>query len=97
MLIGDTELVQKETEILIKKSLGLIPEEEEKDEEDEDDTPNKLKGEDFPKGVKPTYLESDNKYLYNDPIDTKPIDISNNDDTDNAVNNDTILTILEII
>lgn len=88
MLICDTESVQKGT-ILIKKSLGLIPEVEEKDEEDEDDTPDKLKGEDFPEGVKPTDLESDNKYLYNDPVNTKPIDILNDDDIGNVVNNDT--------
>ncbi|XP_059064903.1 uncharacterized protein LOC131856953 [Cryptomeria japonica] len=68
---------------------GLIPEEEEeKDKEDKDNTPDKLKGEDFLEGVKPTDLEPDNKYLYDDPVDTKPIDIPDDDDTSNAVNND---------
>lgn len=41
MLVGETESVQKETEILVKKALGLIPnEEEEKDEVIEDITPD---------------------------------------------------------
>ncbi|XP_057847461.2 actin cytoskeleton-regulatory complex protein PAN1-like [Cryptomeria japonica] len=68
--------------------MGLIPKEEEKDKEDKDDTPDKLKEEDFPKGVKLIDLELDNKYLYNDPIDTKPIDILDDVDNSNIVNND---------
>lgn len=51
MLIGETQLVQQETKILLKKSLGLIFT---KEEYDKDVEPVKLKGEDFLEGIKPT-------------------------------------------
>ncbi|XP_059077936.1 uncharacterized protein LOC131876529 [Cryptomeria japonica] len=86
ILVGETESVQKETKSLVKKALGLIPnEEEKKDEVIEDNTPKKPKLEEFPKGVKITDFELDNKYMQDDPIDTESIDIID-DDIDDANN-----------
>lgn len=51
MLVNETQSVQQETEILLKKSLGLIPMEEEYDKDEE---PLNIKGEYFLEGIKPT-------------------------------------------
>lgn len=91
MLIGETESIQKETKILIKKALGLIlDEEEEKDEQVEEDSSERLKEEEIPKGVKIIDFELDNKYMQDDPIDTESTIIANDntgDNVDNTINN----------
>ncbi|XP_059073796.1 uncharacterized protein LOC131874436 [Cryptomeria japonica] len=85
MLIGETESVQKETEILIKKALDLIPDEK-KDEQVEEGCSKKFKSEELPKGVKIIDFEPDNKYMQDDPIDTEPIFIPNDNTRDNIDN-----------
>ncbi|XP_059073401.1 uncharacterized protein LOC131874168 [Cryptomeria japonica] len=64
MLIDETQSVQQETEILLRKSLGLIPTEEEYDEDDE---PEKINGENFPEGVKPIDFDPDDIVLDDQP------------------------------
>lgn len=86
MLIGETESVQKETEMLIKKALGLIPNEE--DEQVEEGSSKKFKSEELPKFVKITYFEPNNKYMQDDLIDTKPIFIHDDNTGDNVDNID---------
>ncbi|XP_057862171.2 uncharacterized protein LOC131070609 [Cryptomeria japonica] len=97
MLIGETESVQKENEIFIKKALGLIPDEDEgKDEQVEEDSFEKLKEKELPKGVKITNFELDNKYMYDDPIDTEPIfipDDNTRDKVDNTIDNIDVLDV----
>ncbi|XP_059068448.1 uncharacterized protein LOC131858966 [Cryptomeria japonica] len=83
MLIGETESVQKETKMLIKKALGLILDEEE-EKQIEEDSSKKLKVEELPKGVKIIYFELDDKYMYDDPIDTELIFIPNYNTRDNV-------------
>ncbi|XP_057873186.1 uncharacterized protein LOC131079291 [Cryptomeria japonica] len=75
IIIRETESVQKETDILMKNALSLIPDEEEdKDEEIEDDTPVKPKYKELPEGVMIIDFEPDNKYMQDDHIDTEQKD-----------------------
>lgn len=85
MLISETQSVQQETKILLKKALGLIPTEEEyvKDVE-----PVKLKRECFPEGMKPTNFKPDEIVLDDQPVNTqtKPMFIHDDDIGDNIDN-----------
>ncbi|XP_057826103.2 uncharacterized protein LOC131037880 [Cryptomeria japonica] len=89
MLIGETQSVQKETKILIKKYLGLIPIDEEKDEEEKSET---LKEEDLLDDVQIEDLQLDEILLDDQLVNTQTElviipnnDIGNGDDIDNGV------------
>ncbi|XP_059069509.1 DEK domain-containing chromatin-associated protein 4-like [Cryptomeria japonica] len=82
MLIGETESIQKETEMLIKKALDLILDEEDDEQVEEGSL------EELHKGVKIIDFELDKKYLYDDLVDTKPVVIPDDDTSDvDATNN----------
>ncbi|XP_057834752.2 midasin-like [Cryptomeria japonica] len=99
MLVEETKSVQKEIEILVKKALGPIPnEEEEKDEVIEDITSDKPNAEELPKGVKIIDFELDNKYMQDDPSDTESVYIIDGDtsDANNVANTTDNVDVFEV-
>ncbi|XP_059078226.1 uncharacterized protein LOC131876767 [Cryptomeria japonica] len=75
---------------------GPIDVDEEKDEQVEEDNSENLKAEELPKAIKITNFESDNKYMYDDPIDTEPTFIPNDNTRDNVENTIDNIDVLDV-